>query len=443
MVSSPALPAPAAIAARTAGFPPTSEARTQSSCLRFTVLLLSACLFLQRFGIPLGSHSISVVGPVGLGLAAYGVARGTLALHRRRLAIYLLVLALVTLGAAWEAVHPNHFNEPAVWSSLLQFLLLTGFAVVCFAEAADETAFFHAVTRVLAIIAAAGIIQFAVQFVGVKIFAFSDFLPERFLYEAGYNLKIPVGIGEVLKSNGFFLVEPSVFSQFMAVGLMIEALTARRLALLALFALGLLLSFSGTGWIVLVTFGLTAFVGLGRRGAVIGLGALLILAFAFGVMMVLAPDFAAALSDRLAEFQTPGTSAHLRFITPFWLLQDVLAREPSALLMGIGAGASERLTMPYEYDVNTPVKIVLEYGVPVLLAYVALFVVAARTKTQGALVAPVLVLFFFTGGYQQFPPVLFPVLLLLVVARLRPPGLPAPDAVFVTQGAVSMPIGQA
>jgi hypothetical protein len=32
----------------------------------------------------------------------------------------------------------------------------------------------------------------------------------------------------------------------------------------------------------------------------------------------------------------------------------------------------------------------------------------------------------FTGGYQQFGPILFPVLLLVVVARLRPLPRPAP-----------------
>ncbi len=87
---------------------------------------------------------------------------------------------------------------------------------------------------------------------------------------------IRVGIGDVLKSNGFFLMEPSACSQFMALGLIIEVLSARRIATLARFATGLLLSFSGTCWIVLAAFGRTAFVGLGRRGAVIGLGALLI-----------------------------------------------------------------------------------------------------------------------------------------------------------------------
>ena len=117
---------------------------------------------------------------------------------------------------------------------------------------------------------------------------------------------------------------------------------------------------------------------------------------------------------------TPSTSGHLRFITPYWTLADTLGRDPVALLLGIGAGVSERLSLPYDYNVNTPVKVLLDYGLPALVAYLLLFVLGRKSPVQGALVLPGLVLFLFTGGYQQFPPVLFPVLLLLCVARLRP-----------------------
>jgi hypothetical protein len=146
---------------------------------------------------------------------------------------------------------------------------------------------------------------------------------------------------------------------------------------------------------------------------------------------VLAPDATKVFEARLGEVSIPGTSGHLRFVTPFWVLSDVVSRTPSAALVGIGSGTAERLTMPYDYDVNTPVKIALEYGFPALLAYVLLFVVATRTAIQSALVVPAIVLFLFTGGYQQFPPMIFIVLLLISIARLRPASpiaVPAPAA---------------
>ena len=109
----------------------------------------------------------------------------------------------------------------------------------------------------------------------------------------------------------------------------------------------------------------------------------------------------------------------MRFITPFWLLGYVIHREPLSLLMGIGSGASEAISVPWFYDVNTPVKVLLEYGLPALVAYLMLFLVNRRTPVQRALVLPGMVLFLFAGGYQQFPPVLFLILLMLCIAQLR------------------------
>ena len=135
---------------------------------------------------------------------------------------------------------------------------------------------------------------------------------------------------------------------------------------------------------------------------------------------IVAPDLVAAVGSRLDEITRPGTSGHLRFITPFWMLSDVMSANPYAFLIGIGSGVSERLVLPYEYDVNTPVKVMVDYGAPALLSYVLLFVLGQKTRMQAAIVLPALVLFFFTGGYQQFPPMIFIVLLLTAVARLRP-----------------------
>ncbi len=400
--------------------------QTQAACLRFTTVLLCVCLFLQRFGVLAGAAPLSIVGPIGLALGAWGLAHGTLVLHRGRTAIYLGLVGLALLGAAWHATSPATFDAAPSTNSLLHFLGITALGTLSFAVPVDEAAFFARINRLLAIVAGLGIAQFAAQFVGLRLFAFSGLVPDRFLLEQGYNLEIPVGIGEVLKSNGLFLIEPSVMSQFMAAGLMIEVLTARRALYFCLFTAGLLLSFSGTGWIVLASFFLFAGVRIGPKFLRIAVVSACALGLILAAATVAAPDFAAALSDRLGEVSHPGTSGHMRFVTPFWLMSDVLAREPSALFTGIGAGVSEKLSLPYAFDVNTPVKVFLEYGLPFLLAYLALFWRAERAALQGALFVPLMLLFLFTGGYQQFPPVLFPVLLVLAIARLRQTASAAP-----------------
>ena len=395
--------------------PQVSPRVTTGDALGFTVALLAVSLLLQRLALPLGGGGISLTLPLGLGLIGFGVMRGTLTLHRGRLLAFLALVALVLLGFAWRAAGAAGPSLP----SMLQFLLLSAAAVVSFAQPIGQRRFFRTVNQCLLLIAAAGLLQFAAQFIGLRLFSFAGLLPDWLLFEQGYNLQIPAGIGDLLKSNGFFLVEPSVFSQMMALGLMIEGLTTRRLRNLAMFAAGLLVSFSGTGWLVLAAFVVAVPFRLGVRGLGLAVALVVVAAGAAGLLILLAPDIAAAFAGRLDEVLRPGTSGHLRFVTPFWMLSDVIAADPAAALVGIGGGLAERQTLAYEYDVNTPVKIAVEYGLPALFAYLLLFTWAARTKVQSALLVPVLVLFLFTGGYQQFPPIVFVVLLLTVMARLK------------------------
>ncbi len=397
------------------------KARVQSEqVLYLSAAIMAMSMLLQRFGLPFGGQSISLVGPLGLLVFAAFLLRGTLALDRKRVILYLALVTCAVLGIAWRAAGLGWTGGEASSNSLLQFLVLTSVAMLTFAEPVDETRFFRAINQLFLLIALAGMLQFAAQFVGVRLFSFTGLLPDAALFEQGYHLEIPVGVGDLLKSNGFFLVEPSVFSQVMALALIIELLALRRPLYLAAFAAGLLLAFSGTGWIVIATFVITAPLGMGRRGLMLAAVVVALLLALAGLAAVLAPDVMAVFQARLDEISTPGTSGHLRFITPFWLLGDVFTASPSAALIGIGSGAAERLTMPYEYNVNTPIKIALEYGVPALVAYVLLFAMARRTALQSALALPAIVLFFFTGGYQQFPPMIFMVLLLISIARLAP-----------------------
>ena len=409
---------------RAAAWGPTVDHARQ--VLLFTTVVLAASMFLQRFGVPAGGKAVNVVGPIGLGMAAVGLLRGSLTLSRIRLPLFLLLCTLALLGMAYRQVVPGRFQTGATWQSLSQFLLLTSFATLSFAEPVPEREFMRRVTAVLSLVAVAGIAQFAAQLAGLRLFSFRGLVPASLLFEDGYNPQIPVGFGNLFKSNGFFLLEPSVFSQFMAFGLILEVLVLRRTRVLALFAAGLMLSMAGTGWIVLASFVVSAAFSMGRRGILISLLTLALVGLLAGGAVVLAPDAAAAFTSRLDEIVRPGTSGHLRFVTPFWLLDDVLSAEPSAALLGIGSGGSERVVRPYDYTVNTPVKIALDYGLPALAAYVALLAAGRKTVTQRAVVLPGLVLLLFAGGYQQFAPALFPVLLVMSVANLRPDGSPAP-----------------
>ena len=394
------------------------DAKKQAKRRLLIGALLFCCLFLQRFGVPFGDQALNIVGPIGLLIAVAGLLSGVLALQRGRLLIYLLLLTLVAVDMMYNSVGLPAYNAQTSTPSILQFLGITGFAIFVFAEPMDEEEFFRLINKFMLMIAVAGIIQFFIQFAGVQIFSFTGFLPASMLAETFWNMQISTGIGELYKSNGFFLVEPSVMSQFMAMAIIIEMLYFRRLLYLSLLGLGFVLAFSGTGGLVLFGFVLAVALRLGLRGLMVAVLLLLFGAVAAGAVMFISPGIADTVAGRLSEFSTPGTSGFNRFVTPFWLISDALKEYPMSALFGIGGGTSEHLTVAYDYNVNTPIKIALEYGFPVLTMYFALFLVATRTPRQSVLVVPAFVLLMFTGGYQQFGPIVYLITLMICTARL-------------------------
>ena len=411
-------PAPAAA--------PASAVRggTDEAAVRFSVWVLLSALLIQRFAVPIGELPLSVVGPIGLLCGAYWMFRGALELDRRRVVALFIIAAAGCLGALVSMAGTTARLAAISWTSLAQFLLLSSFALLAFREPVDEERFFRAVNGCIFFVGVAGILQFFAQFAGVSVFSFSEYgVPIQFTQEfVFYNTVQTAGASTVVKANGFFLLEASIYSQMAAMGLAIELIYFRRTRHLAVFALSLIVAISGTGWMVMGAFVVGVVISMGARGAAIGAAALAVAAFALGVLALAQPDLFNYFVGRVNEFSSPGSSAHLRFITPFWALSDVLDQTPLSLLIGAGAGASERLhtQLTYAYNINTPLKIAVEYGLPGLGAYFALFLAADRTPRQSALMLPAMVLFLFTGAYSQFAPVLFPILLITSVARLRP-----------------------
>lgn len=387
--------------------------------MRFSLAMLLVCLLLQRFGVSSGTTYLGVVGPLGLVMALAALMRGVLAFETSRLLVFLSLCAWIALATAVRACFSETYAIAQSWPSMAQFLLLTGFATLTFAHPVDEGRFFRMVNKCFAVVAAAAVMQFVAQFAGIRLFSFSGFLPRAILVEFPFNVVIPIGDTPYFKANGFFLLEPSILSQMMALGLLIEVLLFRRVGHLCLFMMALLVSVSGTGWLVIGSFVLTATCSMGTRGIKLALSILALLAAAVGVLAVAMPEIFATFIGRVSEFWTIGSSGHERFVTPGWLMYDVLSRTPWIALFGLGAGVSERVSMPYEFAVNTPVKIFLEYGLPALVAYLLLLLLGSKRPVQAALIVPYLTLILFAGGNMQAPFILFPAMLLIPVANLR------------------------
>lgn len=420
MAFAPNAPAHAISSSSGAG---TNPARSRLTPTGFSYAVLFMCICLQRFAIPVfGGLKVSLATPLVLGLAVWGLSSRILALDRRRTGFFFGICAMAAISLAAQVSVPVAIAPRTSLPSFAYWLLITSFATLRFREEMDEEAFFRVVSVCLTGLAIAGILQFVLQFVGLRMFEFAGLVPSNLLIEDQFAVVIPFGDTAFDRSNGFFLVEPSVFSQFMAIGIVVETLYtrhSRHLLRLALCFGGLLVSLSGTGWMVLGSFVFVLAFTSGSRGLLSAAILVLGIAFAMAIALLVVPDVANGILDRTSEFTLPGTSGNERFVTPFMALSAVLDAAPWTFFTGIGPGASEQILVPFFYRLNTPVKILMEYGIGGLFFYLSLLISGTRPRRQWLLLTPLLTLLLIAGGYHQFSPALFLVLLLGTVATLR------------------------
>jgi hypothetical protein len=386
---------------------------------RFILATLIACLLLQRFAVPLGADmKIPVATPIVLGVALFEIMAGRLALDGRRVALFLSLATAAMATTALQAAGVYATNVS--FSSLSYGLLITSFSTLTFSKPVPETEFFRMFRPFFAIVAIAGLVQFILQFAGVLTFQFSTFIPPQFLLEDGFATFQTLHYGsDIYRSNGFFLLEPSLLGQFIAVAIIMEVLCSQRPLWLLLYGAALVVSVSGTGMLVLAAFGLPLVLVSGPRG----IARAVVMAIAGGVVLLIVsitmPQITETVFDRSREFSEPGSSGNARFIGAFAILQDILTAAPWAALTGVGPGTAEHLDVSYEYLPNTISKYMVEYGLIGLALYLALILSAERSTRQQALLLPALVLILFNGQYQQFSPVVFPIFLIIIVARLE------------------------
>jgi hypothetical protein len=383
----------------------------------FVLIIMLSCLVLQRFGMP---APISVPGVIGCVVAVWYLWTGVLSFDRHRVGIMLGLVGFGLIAVNLHKSMPVAMVTRISMVSFLYWLVITGFGALRFTRKMDERVFFRIVIGCLAFIAVCGLLAFFAQFAGVRIFSFKSFVPAPLSMEALYNVEIPLG-GTIIKANGFFLVEPSTFSQFMALGLICEWMESRRPAYIALFLFAMFCSASGTGWMVVGAFLLYTGFTKGGRGLWVVLAFSCIFLLAFIVVSFIFPAITDSLAGRIHEINMQGTSGNERFVTPILVMEQVLHAAPWAFFTGIGPGGVESLAgITFVYDMNTPIKIILEYGVFELILYLTLILWNHRTERQNAVLLPLLVLLLIAGGNEHFPPILFPVLLMATVANLMP-----------------------
>jgi len=400
-----------------------AAAQAERRAVRFWLLTaLFASIFLQRFGVPFGEFGIGAnLFVTLLALAAIG-ARGGLVLDPLRAA-----LVLVFLACAWFSVALNAGSASAP-SAALVMLVYAPYALSLRDPDGvfeDCIAAFQAMVMVCAV---AGIVQFIAQYAvdPALIFTFHGLLPEPILLKGWVNMQPMQWGGSTYKANGFFLNEASTFSQYLALAIVIEVLFFRRLPWLATFGTAILLSYSGTGLMLLVL--LLPWVLLARRSYKVLAGL-----FAFGVVAVALGDLwnMQALVGRAAEFGQTGTSATARYSAGGWLVSAYLMAWPPDLLFGLGPGSFLDTARLQSFEAHDAAiwKLLFEYGLVGSIAFWLMFAVVLFDRVRARWVAAALMVGFLTFGGMMLDTrlqvliLLFCALTKLPEARAAAPGL--------------------
>ena len=382
--------------------------------------LMLGCTVLQRFGLTLGEASLNAAHFAVYFVLLAALISGHLTMSAARLATLFGLLTVA--GASWMVnqtwgaqggISPTSFALLALM--YLPFVFMVRPAA---ASGVDTQSLLRSFSNVGLFCAVAGIAQYGAQFVirADWLFDFSPYLPPWLRSSGGYNTVIPVGT--LYKSNGFFFKEPSLFSLVMAFALLLEVARFRRWWRLGVLSLALMLTYSGSGLLVLAVgllFPLRwrTFARLGVAAVVGGIVAFLLWDF-------LGLDFTVG---RLQEFNQPRSSAYMRYLAPLRLLGDSILEQPWALWIGYGPGTIYRTGATwgwfYEYHDPTLVKLIFEYGFLGLALAVTLAVLTLRNPAVPIqLRAAAFFCWLATGGFLLTPELTF---LMIVFGQLLPP----------------------
>jgi hypothetical protein len=213
------------------------------------------------------------------------------------------------------------------------------------------------------------------------------------------------------------MLEPSVFSQLCALGLVAELLHRSRTLRLALYIVAMIMAYSGTGMLILAVV-LPLYAISSRRWDLLGRGVVLL-----GLVLALAePLNLEIITRRFDEFGSTGSSGFARFVGWLDLFSDRVWPSPAAALLGHGAGSFEASAVGYAAAQMAHTKILFEFGVLGGILYFAfIFFCIFSNGAPRMLQLAVTVCYFMNGAYS---PTLTGLALSLL---LWPKSTPAPE----------------
>ena len=363
-----------------------SVARTHDWLAELLLFLpIISVTILSTFAIPLTSTRQVSFGIPVIGLCtAAGILSGRMLLNANAIFYVAMLSGLFLL----QVLTGNALNHN--WSIGSLGLLMILHAPYCFSMPPGtvrlniQLAFYQWVAAFMAV---CGMVQFGLQFVVSSGYAFpiEYYVPTNYVM-ADFHSLIPLYYGSTIyKSNGIFMLEPSFYSQILCIGILIELTMKRRIVFLGLFAAGLVVAYSGTGFMILGA-ALPFWIVRERKFG------LVVLAIVGAVVLYLVAADALHLDvfiKRLQELNVSSnankdTSAYMRFIAGFSVLDQYAWGNLKDTLFGMGAGTYRNFAAKSRVLAWDPsyIKLVFEYGIIGAALYFAFLVRAVLNTTH-------------------------------------------------------------
>jgi hypothetical protein len=371
--------------------------------LAFFAVEFACLVVLQKFAVPAGAAPISFLIPVlylglGVGVVAFGLGVSLL-----RVAVFGGFLLVAVLS---QALVGRPFSAP---SFLLLLVLYFPLMFLWRVPADTYRRLIGSFQNVMAAAALMVFLQLASQFAfGMgNTLNIEPFVPKALLMP-GYIYSVPIHFGaSFVRPNGFFFLEPSYVSMFLASALIIELTEFSRPLRIGLYAGALIGCLGATGWVMMAF----AAPGILRRLSPRMLLIVLVLV-AVGGMVAMAAGGGDLVASRFSELSKPGSSGSERLVAPLHEL-SVLSTDPDRLFTGSGAGNM----VLFQSSPWPLTKLFSEYGALTALAYLLLFVAAIWRAPNRVLAFSLFVVINFTGGYLLNPVTAMLTILLLSLPR--------------------------
>lgn len=380
---------------------------------------LVASIILHKFGLIFGGSFLSLSLPIYLVLLAWLIVRKVVTFNRYTAVFFLLQAIFMLVSASLNAQNSDPGSFVSVPSMILFLVLYTTLLLRPGKGFHSEFAIDIFLGYAL-FITGLGIIQYFVQFVGIRVNSVASLLPflKPFLLEDFFNSNPVMSYGSsVLRPNGVFLSEPSGYSQLIVIGAVVEVLFKKRYKFLPIYGLGYLLSFSGTGLISLAAavaiYSAITLRGAARLPAILAAGIV-----AFFALSWLAPEYLVRYTDRLKEFGGEGSSAYYRYVAQGKAWAHLASS--GHLFYGFGPGALQRST---DVASSAFIKLAYDYGIVVLFLTLGTVISAIGDRKHGFVPLLFLCLYQLGGGAELSPPFIILMAVLCIWARADKPRL--------------------